>query len=142
MIDGDGKSLTDSDTAILTDDLEDTVDGADVAQEGVTETGTCAGASGETGNIDTCEESRNLTLGLVLFGQPQEALIGNRHSCLFWFDGSIWEVCTLAKIALCDDVEERRFADVGQADDTHLQVVGWATELCPFDGSGLLGRHG
>jgi hypothetical protein len=62
----------------LTNDLEDTVDGADVGQEVVSETGTGRGALGETGNVDTGEECGDFRLGLVELDQPVESLCGAR----------------------------------------------------------------
>lgn len=66
-----------------TDTLEDTVDGTDVRQEGVTETGTGRGAGGETGNVDTCQKGRDFRFGLVRLAQPQETLVGNGDTGLF-----------------------------------------------------------
>lgn len=36
------------------DNLEDTVDGSDVGEEGVAETGSGGRTGGETGNVDAC----------------------------------------------------------------------------------------
>lgn len=54
--------------------MEDTVDGANVGQEVVSETGTGRSAFGETGNVDTGEERGDFRLGLVELDQPVESL--------------------------------------------------------------------
>lgn len=66
----------------LTDDLEDTVDSPDVRQEIVSETSAGRRALGETGNVDTGEESGDLRSGLVQVAQPVEALCGKSRSVL------------------------------------------------------------
>lgn len=49
-----------------TNDLEDGVDGANVRQERVTETGTGGSTAGQTGNVVDRKVGRDLGLGLVL----------------------------------------------------------------------------
>lgn len=59
------------------DDLEDTVDSANVRQESVAETSTGRCTSGQTGNVNAGEERCDFRLGLVGLTQPVEALIGD-----------------------------------------------------------------
>lgn len=59
------------------DDLENTIDGTDVGQERVTETGTGRGTGGETGDIDAGEEGGDSVDGLVGFAKPVETFVGD-----------------------------------------------------------------
>jgi hypothetical protein len=94
------------------DDLEDGIDGADMRQEGVTETSTSGSTARETSNIVDGQVSRYDRLGLVVLYQPVEALIWNNDARLFWVDGGIWEVGGVTKGALGDGLEQSRLADV------------------------------
>ena len=99
-----------------TDDLEDGIDGANVRQEGVAETSTSGGTTGQTSNVIDSEVSRNLGLGLVLLAEPVEALIGNNDTGLFGVDSSVGEVGRVTKVALGNGLEQRRFTYVGETD--------------------------
>lgn len=94
------------------DYLEDGIDGTDVRQEGVTETGTSGGTARQTSNIVDGQVGRNDRLGLVVLYQPVEALIWDNDARLFWVDGGIWEVGGVTKRALGDGLEQSRLADV------------------------------
>jgi hypothetical protein len=122
------------------DTLEDTVDGPDVRQEGVTKTGTGRGASCQTGNVDAGEECRHLGGRLVDLAQPVESRVRYRDTSLLGVTrtkhehgnamprldldahshGRIWEVGRLAQVGLRKGVEKTRLADVWQSDDTDL----------------------
>jgi hypothetical protein len=65
-----------------TDDLEDTVNSTDVGQEVVSETSTGGSTLGETGNVDTGEESGDLARGLVEVAKPVETLCGTQRFSL------------------------------------------------------------
>ena len=99
-----------------TDDLEDGIDGANVRQEGVTETSTSGGTTGQTSNVVDSEVSRDLGLGLVLLAEPVEAVIGDDDTGLFGVDGSVGEVGRVTKVALGNGLEQRRFTYVGETD--------------------------
>jgi len=97
-----------------TDDLEDGVDGADVGQERVSETGTGGCTTGQTSNVIDREVSGHLGLGLVLLAQPVEAVIGHDDTGLFGVDGSVGEVGWITEVALGNGLEQRRFTYVGE----------------------------
>lgn len=103
-----------------TDDLEDGIDGTDVRQEGVTETGTGGGTTGQTGDIIDRQVGGNARLGLVVLTEPIEAVIGDDDTSLFRVDGGIGEVGRVTQRGLGNSLEEGRFTDVGQ---TNLQNV-------------------
>lgn len=79
-------------------DLEDGIDGANVRQEGVSETGTGGGTAGQTGDIIDSQVGRHLGLGLVLLAEPVVTLIGNNDTSLEEsarrVEGSQWGVLT------------------------------------------------
>lgn len=134
-----------------TDDLENTVDRTDVRQEGVSETGTGGCTGGQTGNIDTRQERRDLRFGLVNIAQPVETGIGDGNTGLLrvaaWsvavFDakqssprvyegyvhGSVGEVGGFTQIGLGEGVEEGRLSDIGYTDDTNLPTSSSAPAL-------------
>lgn len=99
-----------------TNDLEDGIDGANVRQEGVTETGTGGGTAGQTGDIIDGQVGGHLGLGLVVFAQPVETLIGDDDTRFFGVDGGIGEVGGVTQRGLGDSLEEGGFADVGKTD--------------------------
>lgn len=99
-----------------TDDLEDGIDGANVRQKGVTETGTGGGTAGQTGDIIDGQVGRHLRLGLVVFAQPVEPVIGDDDTGFFGVDGGIGEVGGVTQRGLGDGLEEGGFADVGKTD--------------------------
>lgn len=97
-----------------TNDLEDSIDGTDVRQESVTETGTGGGTTGQTGDIIDGQVGGNLRLGLVVLAKPVEAVIGDNDTRLFGVNGSIGEVGRVTKGRLGNGLEERGLADVGE----------------------------
>ena len=96
-------------------DLEDGIDGTDVRQERVTQTGTSRGTTGQTGDIIHSQVGGNLGLGLVVGAEPVEALIGDDDAGFFRVDGGIGEVGRVTQRRLSDGLEERGLADVGEA---------------------------
>jgi len=103
-----------------------------VRQEGIAQTGTSRGTTGQTGNVVDCEVGRDPRLGLVLLAQPVEASIGNDDARLLGVNGGIGEVLAwgisdggslavsragtygrVAQVALGDGLEERGLANVG-----------------------------
>lgn len=105
--------------------LEDGIDSADVRQEGVTQSSTSRGTTGQTGNIVDGQVGRNLGLGLVMLAEPVEPLIGDDNAGLLGVNGGIGEVGRVTQGGLSDRLEECRLADVGK---TNLKT--------------LLGHHG
>lgn len=103
-----------------TDDLEDGIDGTDVRQEGVTETGTGGGTTGQTGDIIDRQVGGDARLGLVVLTEPVEAVIGDDDTSLFGVDGGIGEVGRVTQGGLGNSLEEGGFTDVGQ---TNLHTV-------------------
>lgn len=124
-----------------TNDLEDTVDGSHVGQESVSETGTGGSTGGKTSDVNAREEGGDLALGLVQIAEPEEAVVRDGDTRLFWLDSGVREVGSLSEIALGDHVEEGRLADVGKTNDTHLEIVRGSAKLDLLNGGGLLGRH-
>lgn len=72
--------------------LEDGIDGANVRQESVSETGTSRGTTGQTSNVVDGKVSRNSRLGVVVLAQPVVTLIGNNDTGLFRIDSGVGEV--------------------------------------------------
>lgn len=99
-----------------THDLEDGIDGADVRQESVTQTGTGGGTTGQTGDIVHGQVGGHLGLGLVVLAQPVEAVIGDDDAGFFGVNGGIGEVGRVTQRGLGDGLEEGGFADVGKTD--------------------------
>lgn len=94
--------------------LEDGVDGTDVRQESVTQTGTGGSAAGQTGNIVDGQVGGHLRLGLVVLAEPVEPLIGDDDAGLFGVNCCIREVGWVTQGGLGDGLEEGRLADVGE----------------------------
>ena len=88
------------------DDLEDGIDGADVRQEGVAQTGTSRGTTGQAGDVVDSQVGRDLGLGLVLVAQPVEAVIGNDDARLLGLNGGVGKVLRRGPISV--DARRRR----------------------------------
>lgn len=69
------------------DALEDTVDSTDVGQESVSETSSGRGTSGQTGDINTGQESGDLGFRLVQVAEPKESLVRDGDTGLLWVAG-------------------------------------------------------
>lgn len=82
--------------------LEDGVDGTDVGQESVTQTGTSGGTTGQTGDIIDGQVRRNLRLRLVLLAEPVEPLIRDNDTGLFGINCGIREVGRVTQGGLGD----------------------------------------
>lgn len=118
ITDGVDVTLDVDDLSIVeaTDDLEDSVDGANVGQEGVAQTGASGSTTGQTSNVVDGQVSRDLGFGLVLLAEPVEALVGHDDTRLLRVDGGIGEVGRVTKRTLGNGLEERRFTYVGETD--------------------------
>lgn len=103
-----------------TNDLEDGIDGADVRQEGVTQTSTGGSTTSQTGDIVHGQVGGHLGLGLVVLAEPVEPLIGDDDAGLFGVNGGIGEVGRVTQRGLGNRLEERRLADVGK---TNLELI-------------------
>lgn len=95
-------------------DLEDGIDGTDVRQERVTQTGTSRGTTGQTGDIIHSQVGGNHGLGLVVGAEPVEALIRDDDTSFFRVDGGKGEVGGVTQRRLGDGLEECGLADVGE----------------------------
>lgn len=98
-----------------TNDLEDGIDGANVRQEGVTETGTSGGTSRQTSDIVHRKVGRHARLWVVLFAKPIIALIGYDDTCLLRVDGGVGEVGRVSQVALGNGLEEGGLSNVCKA---------------------------
>ena len=73
-------------------DLEDGIDGTDMRQESVSESGTGGGTTGQTSNIVDCQVGWHAGFGVVFLAEPVVSLIGHNDASLLGVDGGIWEV--------------------------------------------------
>lgn len=114
--------------------LEDGIDGTDMRQESVSESGTGGGTTGQTSNIVDCQVGWHARFGVVFLAEPVVSLIGHNDASLLGVDGGIWEVLPsisksnvsggrcgqtyggVSERALGDSLEERGLSDVGKAD--------------------------
>lgn len=83
-------------------------------QEGIAQTGTGRGATGQTGDIIDCQVGGDARLGLVVVAEPVEAVIGDNDARLFGVNGGKGEVGGVTKRRLGNGLEESGFADVGE----------------------------
>jgi hypothetical protein len=103
-------------------DVKDPVDGGDVGEEGVAEALAGGGALDQARDVDDLEEGGRLGLGLVERAEPAEALVGDVDARVVGVDCAKGEV--LGRDGqLRERVEERRLADVGEANDADLFFV-------------------
>ena len=102
----------------------DRIDPADVAQELVAEPLAARGTPHQPGDVDEFELGRH---DLRRFAEPRadlEPLVGYRHPADIGLDRAEGIVRRLGRGGLGQRVEERRLADIGQADDTAFETHG------------------
>jgi hypothetical protein len=102
------------------------VDLTDGGEELVAEPLAFRGAAHEAGNVDEGEPGRHDLHGLGELRQRIEARIGHRHLAYVRLDGAERIVRRLRRRGRGQRVEERRFADIRQADDAALETHGKA----------------
>lgn len=122
-----------------THDLEDGIDGTNMRQEGVTQTGTGGGTAGQTGDIVDGQVRGDARLGRKLVAQPVVAFVGDDDAGLLGVDGGIGEVGWVAQVTLGDGLEQGGFSDVCKAD---LKESQRAACLCEQSGGGEGTGHG
>jgi hypothetical protein len=83
-----------------TDNLEDGINGTDVRQESISETGTSRSSSSQPSNIVDGKMSRDSGFGLVLFAKPVVSVIGYQYSRFFGVNGSEGEVLSLVSTGI------------------------------------------
>jgi len=77
-------------------DLEDGIDGANVGEEGVAETGAGRGTARQTGNVVDGQVGGDNRLWLVVVDEPVEAVIGDDDTGLFRVDRGIGKILQLS----------------------------------------------
>lgn len=98
------------------DDLENGIDGTNVGQKCIAQTGTGGGTAGQTSDVVDGQVCGNARLGLELLAKPVIPLIGDNDAGLLGVDCGIGEVGWVAQVTLGDGLEQGGFADVCKAD--------------------------
>lgn len=80
------------------DDLEKGIDGANVGQESIAKTSTGGSTTGQTSDIVNGKVGWYYRLGLVVFDEPIEAVIGDDDTSLLRVDGCVGEVLLLVSL--------------------------------------------
>lgn len=99
-----------------THDLEDGIDGTNVGQEGVTQTGTSRSTAGQACDIVDSQVGGNSGFWRELVAEPVIPLVGDDNAGFLGFDGSIGKVGWVAQMAFRDGLEQGGFSDVCKAD--------------------------
>ncbi len=102
--------------------MDDGVDLADVGEELVAEPFALGGAAHQAGDVDEADAGRDDLLRLGDRGDLLQARIGHRHLAGVRLDGAERIVGGLRRRRPGQGVEERRLADVGQADDAAFET--------------------
>ena len=105
-------------------DVDDAVDGFDVREEGVAESGAARGALDESGDVDDLEVRLDHGLGFVVVDEPVEAFVRDVDARGVRVDGAEGEVLG-GDGAVGQGVVQRGFADVGH---THEADLRWGGE--------------
>ncbi len=103
-------------------DVNDGVDLADVGEELVAQTLAPAGARDEAGDVDEFELGRNDLGRPGEGGDPLEPRIGHGNPADIGLDRAEREVGGGRRGRRGQRVEQRRFADIGQADDAAIKT--------------------
>ncbi len=110
-------------------DLDDGVDLAHVREELVAQALALTGALDEAGDVDELDRRRDDDVGAGNLPQHFEPRVRHRHHADVRVDGAERIVGRFRLAAAGDGVEQRRFADVGETDDTSSQHV-WPATAC------------
>jgi hypothetical protein len=102
--------------------ISDSVAFADVGKELVAQTFSLGRTFHQPGDVDKREAGRDGLPGLADLGQLVEALIRHRDFAHIGLDGAKGKVRSLRGGGLCQGIEQCRFADIGQADDTAFET--------------------
>ena len=119
--------------------MRDRVDLADIGEELVAEPLAFRGAAHEAGDIDEGEPRRNDLRRLGELRQLVEARIGHRDLADIRLDGAERIVRRLRRRGRGQRVEQRRLADIRQADNSAFESHGRSAISACLDRIGLLG---
>ena len=126
------------------DDLTDRVALADVGQELVAQAGALRGALDDAGDVDEGHRCRDDAFGSEHLGQPGQPGVGQRNHTLIGLDGGEG-VVGRQYIVAGQRIEQGRFSDVGQTDDSQAQAhrvksLGGSPNQHPASGAPQTGR--
>ena len=99
-------------------DMDERVHLADVAEKLIAQPFAFGGTAHEAGNVDEVDRGGDLFCGLFDLRQPQKARIGDGNLADIGLDGAEGVVFGLRVCGERQRVEEGRFADIGQPDDS------------------------
>jgi hypothetical protein len=124
--DGIDAALDMGDVAVLeaAQHVHDGIDLADIGEELVAEPFTLRGAAHEAGNVDEGDARRNELLRPGDVGELPHARVGDGDLAGVRLDGAEGIVRRLRRRRLRERIEEGRFADVRQTDDTAFEAHG------------------
>lgn len=108
--------------------LENGIDGTDMRQESVAQASTGRGTTCQTRNIVNSQVCRDARLGLELLAQPVISCVGDDNAGFLRVDSSVGKVGRVAKVALCNGLEQSRFSDVCKADLNESQKTACTCE--------------
>ena len=108
------------------------VDFADVRKELVAESFALRCTFDESRYIDEFDRRGGVFFGMVYFRKRVKALVGHGNDTDVRVDGAESVVCRL-RACLCERVEKRTFAYVGESDDTEFHVFFPSSELLYYN---------
>ena len=103
-------------------DMRDRVAFAYIGEKLIAEPLALRGAAHQPGNVDEREPGRNDRLRSGDFREPPEPRVRHRHIADIGLDGGEGIIGRLRRRGLGQRVEERRLADVRQADDAAFET--------------------
>ncbi|KAH3666022.1 hypothetical protein OGAPHI_004211 [Ogataea philodendri] len=103
------------------------INSTDIGQESVTKTFSSSSTFSQTSNIVDGDVSWNFLRWLVHFVELVKTLRRNNHSGLFRLDRSKGVVGRVSKWASSDGLEKGGLTNIGQSNNTRLQVVSWSS---------------
>ncbi len=96
--------------------LDDSIAGADVAQELIAQAFAFARSGNQAGNVHKGHSCRDDLVGFIQLAKFLQPLVGHRHNTRIRLDGRK-RIVGGQYIAACQGIEKGRFAYIGQADD-------------------------
>ena len=114
------------DVAILeaTQHMDDRVGLADIGKKLIAETLALGGASDQTGDVDEADPGRDERSWFGNLGDRVEAWVGNRYFAGIRLNRAERIISRLRGSGPCQRVEEGRFADIRQADNSAFKAHG------------------
>ncbi len=115
--------MVDSGVIEGSDDLKDSIDTTDMGEEFISESFTLTCSLDEPCDIDEFDSRWDDLRPIHDYTNLFESFIVHIHDANIWFYRTEWEVRSLGGIGFGERIEEGRFTNIGETDDSDLHEI-------------------